>query len=284
MEKEIAMRPVNHNTDLIPKELMKWSQWVAWDWRPRHNGKPRKIPIDPRSGHYASTTNPATWGSFKRALRAQKKLKLAGIGFVFTEDDPFVGIDIDDCRDLDTGKISDWALEIIKDVNSYSEVSPSGTGVKIFLFGHIPASVKARQVEIYDQKRFFTVTGRHLEGTPHNITDPEPHVLRDLLLKFHKQHSRPAVGDPMPKLRKEGEVVGSGTFSQLFAGDSSSFPSQSEADLALCRRLAILTNRDAQQIDALFRQSGLYREKWDRPYADGSTYGQRTIQKVLEQA
>lgn len=271
------------NTDLVPKELIKWPQWVAWQRKHRHNGKLRKIPIDPRTGLYASTTNRATWGTFKKALRAQKKLKLAGIGFVFSEDDPFVGIDLDDCRDLDTGKISDWALKIIKDINSYSEVSPSGTGVKIFLFGHIPASVKARQVEIYDRKRFFTVTGRHLEGSPHNITDPKPQVLRKLLWKYHKQNSQPAVVDPGPCFRNEGEVVNSGTFLHLFSGESSAYPSPSEADLALCRRLAILTKRDAQQMDALFRQSGLFRPKWDRPYADGSTYGQRTIQKALEQ-
>lgn len=271
------------NTNLVPKQLIKWPQWVAWDWRPRQNGKPRKIPIDPRTGHYASTTNPATWGRFNKALRARTKFKLAGIGFVFTEDDPFVGIDLDDCRDPDSGKISEWALQIIEEINSYTEVSPSATGVKIFLFGHIPAAVKAPQIEIYHRKRFFTVTGWHLEGTPHLITDIEPQILQDLLLKCRKPNQQPPVRHTAVALpNMEMQPTGSGTFGSLFAGDSSAYPSPSEADLALCRRLAILTNRDAQQMDALFRQSGLFRPKWDRPYADGSTYGQSTIRKALE--
>jgi primase-polymerase (primpol)-like protein len=91
----------------------------------------------------------------------------AGIGFVLTPDDPFAGIDLDHCRDPETGEIEPWASEIVDRFQSYTEISPSGAGIRIFIRGTLPAG-KGRhrgRVEVYDRGRFLTVTGQRLEGS-----------------------------------------------------------------------------------------------------------------------
>ena len=95
------------------------------------------------------------------------------MGFVFTYDDPFVGIDLDKCRDAETGKTEDWAQKVIDDLNSYTEISPSGTGYHIIVKGKMPedgANRKGR-LEVYEKGRYFTVTGDHVEGTPEAINE-----------------------------------------------------------------------------------------------------------------
>jgi hypothetical protein len=107
-------------------------------------------------------------------------MRLAGIranrvGFVFTKDDPFAGVD--NCRNPDTGRIDPWAQDIIGTLHSYSEISPSGTGVNIFLRGKPPANAKHKvnhqtgSVEVYDSGRYFTVPGQHVAGTPPTVED-----------------------------------------------------------------------------------------------------------------
>lgn len=142
----------------IPKELIEHDQWVAWKYEER-NGKVTKPPYDPKTGKRASHNDPSTWGTFKDAVKALDK-GFDGIGFVFTENDPFCGIDLDDCRDSTSGKIATWALKIIKKFDSYTEVSPSKTGLKIFIKGRLPGGgIKTKHIEVYDKLRFFTVTG-----------------------------------------------------------------------------------------------------------------------------
>jgi len=146
------------NIEKIPQELKDHPQWVVWKWEERA-GKATKPPYDPKTGKRASHNNPLTWGTFNDAVKALKR-GFDGIGFVFTEDDPFCGIDLDDCRDPVSGKIATWALKIIKEFDSYTEVSPSKTGLKIFLKGKLPSGgIKTKHVEVYDRLRYFTVTG-----------------------------------------------------------------------------------------------------------------------------
>jgi hypothetical protein len=126
--------------DTIPEDLRKRRQWVNC----QHG---EKIPLNPRTGRYASTTDSLTWGAFEEAVRRAEEHGL-GIGFVFSSGDPFVGVDLDKCRSPETGEIAPWAQEIIEEVDSYTEVSPSGTGVHIIAKGKLPKSLSKKLTEV----------------------------------------------------------------------------------------------------------------------------------------
>ena len=144
--------------DNVPDELKHYDQFVNWKWETR-DGKRTKPPYDPKTGKRASHSDPSTWGTFEDAVKGLDQ-GFDGIGFVFTEDDPFCGIDLDKCRDPISGKVEPWAVKIIKDFDSYTEISPSKTGLKIFIRGKLPGGgLKTKHLEVYDRLRFFTITG-----------------------------------------------------------------------------------------------------------------------------
>jgi putative DNA primase/helicase len=153
-----SVLPVRTND--IPKELKVRPQWVAWRLEKR-NDTLAKVPYSPRTGRLASTTDLLTWGTFDDALEVLDHYE--GLGFVFCSADPYCGIDLDGCVEPETGEISQWALEVVRNVDSYTEFSPSGTGVHIFVRGQLPSSVKRPEIEMYSHSRFFTVTGYRLE-------------------------------------------------------------------------------------------------------------------------
>ena len=134
---EIKAQRDNMNVDAIPQSLKDIPHWVCWIGKHK-GGNPKftKIPINPKTRKNASTNMPSTWGAFDQALSSfRKHTNLCGIGFVFGPDDPFVGVDLDNCRDPDTGELSPVAREILDTLKTYTEVSPSGKGVKAFLSG-----------------------------------------------------------------------------------------------------------------------------------------------------
>src|SRR5215207_11558653 len=144
-------------------------QWLCWHSETRE-GKPTKIPYSPHASLRASSTDPETWGSYQEAVAACKKHGYGGIGFVFTPDDNLCGVDLDGCLDPQTGEIEGWALGIIDELDSYAEISPSGTGVHVLVRGTLPPGHNRKgNFEAYDQGRYFTMTGRHLAGTPKSI-------------------------------------------------------------------------------------------------------------------
>src|SRR5687768_1309928 len=105
---------------------MALDQWVIWRIETR-NGKETKVPYQPlRPGLRASTTDSRTWASYDAAIEATDEAD--GIGFVFAANDEYMGIDLDKCRDPGIGAIEEWATEIMDDLRSYTEVSPSGQG------------------------------------------------------------------------------------------------------------------------------------------------------------
>ena len=111
--------------EAIPDELRDRAQWVVWKYEERPGEpKPTKVPYNARSGRKASTTDPATWSAFDEAVAAAEGYD--GPGYVFAPDDPMIGIDLDGCRNPVTGEITAWALDILGDTQSYTEVSPSG--------------------------------------------------------------------------------------------------------------------------------------------------------------
>ena len=154
----------------VPAELLDLAQWCLWGF---DNGRKRPMAL---GGYWGSSTNPATWGEYGEAVEAlQRVAKAEGIGFVFTEADPYTGIDLDDCLD-DAGRLKDWAVPILQRfAGTYAEVSPSGSGIKMWCQGTIAAADKfAYQdgaIEIYSTARFFTVTGNIWHGALLEVAD-----------------------------------------------------------------------------------------------------------------
>jgi len=207
--------------------------------------------------------------------------------------DGLVGIDLDHCRDPETGAIEEWAQTIIDRLRCYAEGSPSGTGVHILCRGELPPGRRRKgHVEMYSEGRFFTITGLRL--TEYGIEERTNELLQlhaRLLGGKPAQNGRQAAtGAPdgaaggaevdlndQELIRKACEAKDGGKFARLWRGQwQGDYPSQSEADLALCNLLAFWTAGDPNRIDRLFRQSGLMREKWER-----DDYRQSTISAAL---
>lgn len=278
---------------MLPARLISCPQWLCWREQDR-DGKTTKVPIDPTSGSYASATDPSTWADFQTARTYVKTGNAVGLGFVFTNDDPFVGIDLDDCRVPETETTLGWAETIVETLDSYTEISPSGTGYHVILEGELPGDRNRKgDVELYETARFFTVTGDHVEGTPPGIRERQEaletvhadHVAREATTDDRADQS--AAGSSVDiedeqLLSKARNAKNGEKFSRLWRGNISGYESQSEADMALCSLLAFWTGGDADRIDRLFRDSGLMREKWDEVhFSDGSTYGEKTVERAI---
>jgi primase-polymerase (primpol)-like protein len=274
------------NPDSIPEELKEGRRHVGWVGVPRGNAKLDKKPVDPRTGELASTTNPQTWATFEEAFAGYEGGRFHGVSRVLTSDDGLVGIDLDH---VFSGP-PDWTREcqrIVEHLNSYSEVSPGGDGLRIFVYGKLPPEGrKKRGFECYDRARHLTLTGHRLEGTPTAV-----HRRQSELEALHRQvfgePSSVATGVPTSAPGSSFEdselitrIMGSRQaerFARLWGGDRGAYPSASEADLALAGILLFWTGGDAEQADRLFRQSGLMRQKWLR-----KDYRDRTLRKALD--
>jgi putative DNA primase/helicase len=144
----------------IPEELRQRPQWLVWKLEER-DGKLTKVPYIAGSVGRASSTESLTWRSFEEAVQALETGRYNGIGFVFSSGDPFAGVDLDKCRNPETGKLEEWAAKIVEDFGGYAEVSQSGTGVHIIVRGKAP-NKKRGKVEAYSSERYFAMTGRVL--------------------------------------------------------------------------------------------------------------------------
>jgi putative DNA primase/helicase len=173
----------------IPSELKELRQWVGFKLVPQPKGKkPKKVPINPANGKEAAVNNPKSWGTFAEAVAAVTRFTLDGVGFVFTANDPYAGIDLDGgCRDPTTGTLEPWALDIMKRLDSYTEASVSRTGVHILAKGKLPGGgAESATVEMYDHGRYFVTTGEHLGGTPPEIEERQGAI--DTLYTEHFPH------------------------------------------------------------------------------------------------
>jgi putative DNA primase/helicase len=139
-------------TENISEQLKRRTQWVV------HKDKQ---PYTPGTNCRASTTDLMTWGTFEKAVFALRSGQYSGVGFVFCSADPFVGIDLDKCRNPETEAIDEWAREILNRFEDvvHAEVSPSRTGVHLITRGVCKEGVNTKRVEAYGQDRFFTMTG-----------------------------------------------------------------------------------------------------------------------------
>lgn len=154
----------------VPDELQNQVCWVLWREILR-DGKLSKVPWSVYDKP-ASSTNPETWAAFDTVVMRFNPGYHAGIGFVFAKDSPFCGVDLDGCRNPQTGEIDSWAKPWIQGLDSYAEISPSQTGVKIFCRSSLSLKGVNRKIdqpnlhgkepgiEVYTGGRYFTVTGQ----------------------------------------------------------------------------------------------------------------------------
>lgn len=162
----------------IPESLKALDQWVCWG-KP---GKPPKVPYNPVTGYPAKAGQPETWTSFNKAVEAVKAGEYKGVGFEFNNNG-IVGIDLDTVRDPQTGYIDPTAVEIITDLDSYTEISASGYGFHILVQADLKLDKhktrlpdnkikryevdpkigenrrKRPEIEVYNEYRYFAFTG-----------------------------------------------------------------------------------------------------------------------------
>jgi putative DNA primase/helicase len=185
--------------------LKEDDQWVAWEYRCRNNDcgttkldadanecpecgdDPTKPPLSPVTSHgYAQSDDESTWVSYERTREYAREQDMEGVGFMLSGGIR-VGVDLDGCRDPETGELEDWAEDIVDRLDTYTEVSPSGTGLRAFVIGRLPEGRrrqgqertidalegvnKTPEVEMYQQTRYMTYTGNKLEGTPNDVQE-----------------------------------------------------------------------------------------------------------------
>jgi hypothetical protein len=277
--------------DDIPEELRALPNWVVWRLEKRANKagavRETKVPYNAATGRPAKSNAPATWSSFGDAASALER-GYAGLGFCLTP--PYVGVDLDGCRRNESHE--PWAADIIRELDSYTELSPSGHGVHVLVKGELPDGQRQKDmggdhhgVGLYDaaRGRYLTMTGASING---NVVQERTDELRRIHARlFPPKPPKAAKATPNASYAPDGDLIerartanDGGKFSRLWEGRWDGYGSQSEADLALCMKLAFWTGRDAARIDALFRRSGLMREKWDR-----TDYREATIARAIEQ-
>jgi putative DNA primase/helicase len=272
----------------FPAELCALDQWLGYRIAER-KGKLTKVPYSPNGDYEASSTDPKTWGPFETACAAVERFGYDGKGFVFSEVDPYAGIDFDNC--VVDEVIDPTVLAWVHRFGSYAEISVSGTGVHVIIRGVMPEgkgrkSTK-RGIEMYDRGRYFTVSDRHIEGTPTTVNDGQEALDALYAELFTKAKPSPASSAQQPSgdipvddqellqlmfASRNGHKI-----RRLWDGDTNGHSKDhSSADLALCNFLAFWTGNDAARMDRMFRQSKLYRDKWDR-----EDYRDRTINEAI---
>jgi hypothetical protein len=287
--------PLSVNPDAIPTLLKQADRWVVWRYVEDADPETGEVswdkpPINARTGGLASSTNPRTWTTFAQVLGALCRNNHDGVGFVLSppagDGERLVGVDLDKCRDPETGTVEDWARQIVAALDTYTEVSPSGRGLRLFLLGRLPlAGRKKGRYENYESGRYVTVTGQHVEGTPRTV-ERRPAELEAVHGRVfggaaadgppRLRAAQPVSLDDQELIRRAGEARGGDKFLRLWGGDRSGYGSASEADLALLNYLAFWCGPDEGRLADLFAQSGLYRSKWNR-----EDYRKRTIAKAL---
>lgn len=285
----------NDKYSAIPQELKGYKNWVCWQAYPdpkSHSGISKK-PINPRTGGFAMPNNSDTWSDFDTAVR--ESVKYSGIGFMFSNS-PFFGVDLDDMpqdiEDYQNGGADNIISEFVNTLQSYTEFSQSKTGVHIICKGTLPEGRRKAKndsggFEMYENGRFFVVTGDYCS---------EYGYINDCAESVKPLHSKYLGKTAEPKPNRQNITVNLNSvddivraacsakngslFKALYSGDFSAYASQSEADMAFCNMLAFWCGCDTDKMDAIFRQSGLMRDKWDRKQS-GTTYGIITLQKAV---
>lgn len=274
--------------DRIPQELKDRNQWVLWKLVPDpKRDKPKKVPFQV-NGREARANNPQTWSSFDKVLEVFKRGAYKGIGFVFSENDPYVGIDFDDC--IEDGWAVDPGVQLLVDtLDSYTELSQSGSGLHTIVRARLQKNrTKSNKSPKEGDFAAFSSSGRYFAFTGNVWSQASEIEERQLQLDGVMAHLFPQEGGARTAaaatpdltdeeiIQKAERAKNGAKFIKLFRDGE--YEDHSASDLALLNILAFYT-QDPSQIDRLFRQSALYREeKWE---ARGESFRQSEITKAL---
>lgn len=284
--------PLSPRYSCMPEILKTARIWVVWDYV-YIDGRWAKVPFSARfsdpnvefaSQHVgrvvwwprARSNSTATWATWEDAMSVADRF--AGVGFMVCKG--VCGVDLDKCVAPD-GALDDWAAKIVDDLDAYTELSPSGRGLRILTLASKPGNrCRSGQIEMYVNTRFLTLTGHVIRRRGLEKRD------RQIAALYHGLFSETTSLDPVEKVAesirrhapklKQGEKqharAAEDRFRALWAGDLSDYDlDHSRADLALCNMLAPLCGFDHDQVDTTFRRSGLMRPKWDRDDYRGRT-------------
>jgi putative DNA primase/helicase len=285
---------INKTTSNVPEDLRQCPQWVNWRLAPRPDGKLAKIPIQP-NGLNANVADPKTWHTFEACLKASPS-----VGFVLTSKTGLVVIDLDHVRSK-SGAIESWALAIVQEMDSYTEISPSGTGLHIWLRGTLPPGGRRKdRIEVYCDRRYMTVTGKHLPTTPCILLGRQ-----DVLTSWHERvfgvnlsGDQSTGGGDLPA-REDAEVVKALSkpdhkwwigFDDLYHdGDLSRWSQDFSRGLFTLALMVARFTRDASQVERIIKASKVYRvaeaarKKWDAPRGQ-TTWGSQLIASAMRSA
>lgn len=284
-----APEPLAINVENIPAALKDRPQWLVWkyEWAAKRS-EWTKVPYRADGHGKAKSTDSATWSPFAATVEAYQRGGYSGIGFALSQDDPFTIVDLDKCLD------EPWATGIIRELCSYTEVTPSGNGYHVVVKAAWPddkwsctsKDFHGSRVEVYAAGRYMTFTGQRVESVPQDIHQRQdeleavcaPLARAKKKAPAAKRVTAPALDDDAELLRTMFRVCKGSEALYNGSGDDAS-----GADLGLCNHLAFMTGHDAARMDRLFRDSGLMRGKWDEIHrADGTTYGQMTVEEAID--
>lgn len=289
-------------TSKLIEELSRFNHWVVYK-KEKNREKITKIPYQP-NGYKAKPTDPQTWTTYNKAKDAMETDKFDGIGYVLTADQGYICIDLDHCVNPETGDIDQWAMDIIDIVEkaggTYSESSPSGTGIHLWGRGKLPDNKgihspmkNGHDVEMYTNAHYMTVTGEPLNDTPLNDIQPAIDKILTMLKKPPAESGEGKAGTstPVPVLNlSDDEIITrirdsdeAPKFHSLYdLGDVSTYGNdQSKADAALLAMLVFWTGKNAEQMKRIFLSSKLA-ETLGRKVGHEDDYLNRSIKKAIE--
>lgn len=281
----------------VPEEMKKLKRWVLWKKKPLENGHATKIPVNAMNGYGAKSNDSTTWTTFEEAKKKIEYYNCNGLGFMLGNG--YFGVDIDHALDN-----QELISEFTGKLKSYTEVSQSGEGLHIICKGVLPQGARRKgNIEMYDSVRFFAMTGNVPDDCKAYGLNDGTEAIKPLYEKYLGEHkkevpqgayvfTRESVPSSVPNgmaLLRDDELIAEATsskngtlFSALYYGQwDGLYKSQSDADLAFCSLLAFWANKDTRQMDRIFRQSGLYRDKWEQKRGQ-YTYGEMTISKAIQ--
>jgi hypothetical protein len=269
----------------VPSQLKELQIWLPFRTSPRPSGGVNKIPYN-RHGRKAKYTDPVEWMWFNDALKQMHKGGYAGLGIVVSKEMGLLAIDFDHC--ISNGALDGSVERHVAGLNTYTEISFSGDGLHAIAYAALPWKANRREnscVEMYDDRRFFVVTGNHLQGSPDEIVENQTAVDRLHLQVFGQQQVVPCFppqqsgcdiitllyteregGDAAPAavLYSDEMVLAAvekdAVAHRYFEGAPGAVD-LSGADFALAYKLAFYSGSNYDQMRRLFLRSALVREK-----------------------
>ena len=288
------------NFDNIPSELTASHQWANWRSVSRKDGDKAIMQIYQPDGSMAKTDDSWTWSPFGTVKAAADQFD--GIGFVLTQETGIVGLGFEQCRCPAFDGVAPWANSLdtvlpeiadhLRRLNTYTEISPSGKGIRSFLKSTMPVDSKCNgSIKAYQSGQYITVTGHILDGFPRTIE----HRQEELDTFLQTAHGTPVtLPEQETKIRTDAAAVtweerreiafnskDGKEIEKLYYGDDLAYSSQSEADLALCSHLAFWLDGDPALIDSAFRDAWRDKDNWGQKQDDGRTYGQVTVEEAI---